>query len=135
LYETRDASAAKRLSATLRTAKRLQRAPDGCGDGAKPGDELSENFRRQRLVTVALGQFGRIVHFDHERVRTGSDCGETHLRDKFAQTERMCRIDNDWQMRFGFQDWNSAKIERVAGGRLERANPALAEDNVRVTLV
>src|SRR6266446_7144782 len=47
----------------------------------------------------------------------------------------MRRIHNHWKMRFGFQDWNSAQIERVAGGSLKCSNAALAENDVRVALV
>src|SRR4029453_4431904 len=49
-------------------AKRLQCAADGCGNGAKTRDELRENLRRKRLIAVALGHLGRIVHFNHERI-------------------------------------------------------------------
>jgi len=46
---------------------------DGCGNRAKTRNELGENLRRKGLVPVALGHFGRIVHFDHERVCASSD--------------------------------------------------------------
>src|SRR5207248_5045464 len=46
----------------------------------------------------------------------------------------MCRIDNDRQMRFRFQNRNSAQIERVAGGSLKRADAALTENHVRIAL-
>jgi hypothetical protein len=45
------------------------------------------------------------------------------------------RIDNDWQMRFRLQDWNSTQIERIACRGFERANAALAEDYVWIPLV
>ncbi len=45
--------------------QRLQYSADGRGDGAKARDKFSENFRRERLVTVALGQLRGIVHLDH----------------------------------------------------------------------
>ena len=35
------------------------------------------------------------MNFNHERVRTGRDGGQTHLRNKFAQTQGVCRIDDD----------------------------------------
>src|SRR5215217_5667735 len=46
----------------------------------------------------------------------------------------MCRIDDDRQMRFRLQNWNSAQIERVARGSLKRADAALTEDHIGVTL-
>ena len=79
----------------------LQRATDCCGHGAETRNELGENLRRQRLIAVALGHFGRIVHFDHERVCAGSNRGQTHLRNKFAKTESVRWIDYDRQMRLG----------------------------------
>ena len=83
------------------TGRILQRATDCCGNGAEARNELGENLRRQRMIAVTLGHFGRIVHFDHECVRAGSNCGQAHLRDKFAKTESVCWIDYDRQMRFG----------------------------------
>src|SRR5581483_1604118 len=113
----------------------LQRAADRCRDAAETRNQLGENFRRERLVSVALGQLRRIVHFDHERVRAGRHGGETHLRNKLTQTESVRWIDNDREMRFRLQDWNSAEIEGVPGGGLERANSALAQNYVGVALV
>src|SRR5215211_7400095 len=89
------------LGGALRTAKRLQASTDGCGNRAETRNEPGENLRRQRLIAVALRHFGGIVHFDHERVCAGSNCGQTHLRNKFAKTESVRWIDYDRQMRFG----------------------------------
>ena len=74
------------------------------------------------------------MDFDHECVRAGSEGGEGHLWNKFAQSDRVCWVDNYWQMGFGFQERNCAKVERVAGRRLKRTNPALAENHVHVAL-
>jgi hypothetical protein len=52
------------------------------------------------------------VHFNHQRVCAGGDSGQAHLRNKFAQTKGVCRIDDDRQMRL----WTS-KLEQ----RLDRA--------------
>src|SRR5438874_12251241 len=86
-----------RWQATVRklSGRILQRAADGRGNCAETRNEPSENFRRERLVSVALGHLGRVVHFDHQRVGTGRDGGQTHLRNKFAQTQGVCWIDDD----------------------------------------
>ena len=43
----------------------LQFSADGCGDGAEPRNQIGKNFRRERLIAVALGQLRGIVHFNH----------------------------------------------------------------------
>src|SRR4029453_15222733 len=79
----------------------LQRAADGCSNGAKTRNKPGKNLRRKRLVPIALSRLRRIVHFNHERIRARSDCSQAHLRDKFAQTQSVRWIDYNRQMRFG----------------------------------
>ena len=88
------------LATKAREAQLLHFAADCCGDCAKAGDELSEDFRRKRLVAIALGLLRRIMHFDHQRVRTGSDSSERHLRHELAETQGVRWVDDHWQMRF-----------------------------------
>src|SRR4029077_19411228 len=107
--------------------KKVEVPANGPSHGAETRDEIGENLRRERLVAVAFRQLWRIVHFDHESVRTGSERGEGHLRNKFTQSDRVGWIDNYRQMCFGFQDGNGTEIERVACRRLEGANTTLAE--------
>jgi hypothetical protein len=83
-------------------SQRLQVATDRCGDRAEPRNEFVKNCRQQCLVTVAFSEIRGIMHLDHERVRTGGEGSEGHLRNKLAQTDRVRWIDNDRQMCFGF---------------------------------
>lgn len=100
LYETRGARASNKLYVDRDHRSRLQRAPDGCGDGAKAWNEPGENFRRERLVTIALGLLGRIMDFDHEGVGAGGNSSERHLRHELAETKRVRWVDDHRQMRF-----------------------------------
>src|SRR5690348_6803519 len=56
----------------------LQRATDSCGDGAKAWNELGKYLRCKRLVAITFSHFRRIVYFDHQRISSCCDCGQTH---------------------------------------------------------
>ena len=75
------------------------------------------------------------MHFDHQRVRSGSNSGERHLRHELAEAKRVSWVDNYRQMRFRFQNRNRAQIERVTSSGIKRADAAFAQDHVRVALV
>jgi len=64
------------LDNQAREAQTLHFAANRCGDATQTWDELGEIFGCERLVTIALGLLRRIVHFDHQRVRSGGDRGE-----------------------------------------------------------
>src|ERR1051325_3958812 len=51
-----------------REAQTLHFATNRCGDCTQTGNELGENFRRKRLVAVALGLFGDHFVEMYERV-------------------------------------------------------------------
>ena len=52
--------------------KILQFATNCFGDSAKTRHELSKRARHERLFAIALREFRRVVHFDHESV--GARC-------------------------------------------------------------
>ena len=72
------------------------------------------------------------MDLDQQAIGADRGTGERHGADQGTSPGAVRRIDDDRQMRLLPQDRHGGEVERVAGGGLERANPAFAEDDVRV---
>ena len=93
---------------------------------------LCKFFRLERLFAVRNGVRGIGVHFDDKPVRARGDSGARDCRDVISMTRRVRWIENDGQMREIFQHGNRVDIGRVARGRFECADAALAQDDLFV---
>src|SRR5213076_1516586 len=91
LSSTRWQATVRRLSGRI-----LQGAADGRGNCAETRNELGENFRRERLVSVALGHLGRVVQ---ERRKPGAHAG--NFRRAHSASPRSCHGHRPRLVKFG----------------------------------
>ena len=72
------------------------------------------------------------MHFDDEAVGAGGDPRHGHRLDVFPVSGAVRGIDEDGQVRQLLDHRDRAEVEREPGGRLERPDAALAEDDVGI---
>jgi hypothetical protein len=72
------------------------------------------------------------MHLDNESVGAGGNGREREWGDERGMAARVARIDDHRKMRFSLEHRYRRHVQRVAGGRLERSDAALAEDDVRI---
>ncbi len=101
-------------------------------DAADGDRELGELGRGHRLVAVREGLDGSRVDLDEKPVGACGRAGEGERRDEPALPGRVRRVDPDRQVGQLVDERHGGHVERVAVGRLEGPDAALAEDHVRV---
>ena len=72
------------------------------------------------------------MHLDDEAVRAAGRRGERHRLDEAGNAGRMARVNNDGQVRQLLEHGHGREVERVAGVIVERADAALAEDDLLI---
>src|SRR5216683_99189 len=105
---------------------------DGGGDDAEFAHELRELAGLERLRAVGERVVGIVVDFDEEAISAGGNRGAGHWRHFVAAAGAVRRIGNHGQVGKFFDDGNGCDVESVAGVGFERANAALAENDVVV---
>ena len=111
----------------------LHLAPDRLSHGPQPRNEIGKNVRDNRLFAIAFGELGRVVHFNHERVGSGGDSRQCHLRHEVPQTNSVRRIYHDGEVRLRFQKGDGVEIKSVPRGVFESTNAAFAQEHVHVS--
>ena len=115
---------------TARTA-RCRRPPRP----AAPARRSREVVRRHRLRPVADRRLRIVVHLDDDPVRSGRGGRERQRQHEVAAPGGVARVDHHGQVRELLEHRHGHDVEREARRRLERADPALAEDHVLVALL
>src|SRR5216117_3061979 len=97
----------------------------GSGDAAADGGSDDAQFRHK------LGESGGIVvDFDEQAVGASGNGGASHGRDFVATAGAVRGVANHWQMGKLLDDRDGGDVEGVARVGFERADAALAEDDV-----
>lgn len=113
----------------------LQRAVEHSGEAANVIHQLGEFLRQERLGSVDQGRLRLWMHIDHDPVGTGCNRGACQRGNQRPFPRRMRRIDEDRQMAHRLDDRNCGDIERVASGRLERADTPFHQDDLVVAFL
>ncbi len=108
------------------------RRPRPRGELPESGTERNDLVGQQRLRSVAAGRRRVGVHVHHDPVGARGDGCECHRRDERAPTGAVRRVHDDGEVRPLLRDDDRGEVERVAGRRFERPDPALAQDDVEV---
>ena len=95
---------------------------------------LAEGRRRQRLRPVAERELRIGVHLDDHAVGAGRDGRQRERQHQVEAAGGVARVDDHRQVAGELDDGHRADVQRVARGRLEGADAALAEDDVAVAL-
>ncbi len=72
------------------------------------------------------------MDLDEQPVRPRGHCGSCHGDDHVAMAGAVARIGDDRQMGESLHHRNRAQIEDVSGRRIEPADPALTQDDLRI---
>src|SRR5688572_148574 len=107
-------------------------AADGRGDDAQLRHQAIELRGEHRLCAVAERVIGIVVDLDDQAVSACRHGGAGKLRDHVAATGAVARIRDDRQVAQLLDHRDGGDVERVPRCRLERADAALAEDDVVV---
>src|SRR6266700_3118557 len=110
--------------------QRSQLAPHGGRNHAQFIHELRKLVRIERLRAVRKRLVRIRMHFDQQHVGPCSHGGSRHRRNFVAQASAMRRIRCHGQMRKLVDDGNRRDVQRIARVSLERANAALAQDDI-----
>src|SRR5580704_12545496 len=102
-------------------------------DDTKLGHQLGELDGVQRLGAVRECVVGIIMDFDKQAVGACRDSGPSHWRDFVTASRPVRGIGDNRQVRELFDYRNGGDIERVAEVIFERADAALAEDDVVIS--
>jgi len=115
---------------------RGDRARDGAvnrrRDDAELGHQLGKLIGPQRLGAVAERAVGIVVHLDEQAVGARCHGGARHGKDFVAPTGAVGRVGDDGQVRELLHHWDGRNVERVARIALERADAALAQDDIGI---
>src|SRR6184192_646890 len=112
--------------------RRLYVALDGLGDLPDPAHEHGELVRLERLRAVRQGLLGLGMHLDQQAVSAGRDPGHRHRLDVLPVSGPVAGIDDHRQVRELLEHRHRVEVEGEARGRLEGADPPLAQDDVRI---
>ena len=98
-------------------------------------DVLVEPVGVELLRAVADRLLGRGVHLDDDPVGAGRGGGHRERGDEAAAAGRVARVHDHGQVGELLEHRYRGDVQREAVGRLEGADPALAQDHVRVALL
>src|ERR1700720_3149707 len=113
----------------LKTALRDASADRGCDD-AKFSHKLGESVGLKRLRAVGERGVGIVVNFNEQAVSSGGNRSAGHGRHFVAAPGAVRRIGKHGQVRKFLDDRDGRDVESVASVGFERANAALAENDV-----
>ena len=100
------------------------------------GPPRAANWSRiERLRPIGQSGLRGRVHLDHEPVGSRGDGGQRQRLHQFDLARGVARVDHDGQVAALLDDGHGRDVERVAGGGLEGADAALAQDDVVVALL
>src|SRR5438093_4677094 len=97
------------------------------------GHERAEVVEAERLEAIRERVVRARVDLDQQAVGAGRDRGERDRRDEIPLARPVRRIGQDGKVRETLEEWDRVHVEGVARVPLERADAALAEDDVAVS--
>src|SRR5439155_16911415 len=105
------------------------------GDGRDLLGDRCDLLRAELLRPVAERLLGPRMHLDEHTVGTHRRAGSRERGHEVTPSRGVRRIDDHRQVRLALEQGDRAEIERVAGARLERLDPTLAEHAALVPLL
>ena len=123
--------------------RRLHRIDSSCADARDDRPTAAATAVRDRVIAAnasgvsdceAIALRGRwiAVHFHQQAIGADRDGRERQRRHHPRVARAVAGIDEDGQMRAPLQHRHGAEVQRAARRRLERPDPALAEDHLLV---
>jgi hypothetical protein len=101
-------------------------------DRDQRGHQSRELAEVELLLSVGQRRVGIRMDLDHHAIGADRDATHRERRHEPALAGRVARIDDDQQVAQAVEHRHGREVHRVAHRRLERPDPALAQDHVRI---